>query len=156
MLHPGRMMESSERQLVLVSCSVVVVVSGVVDRRYSPAHTLDRAHVSWVSGGVFSVSSELPRHSEPFPCDIDAPTISQHGVNIRHTGQITMAWSLSIQHVLGTCRYITTGTSTTRSRNYTCGISTVFRTVWMAGTWRCITTGTSTIRSMIRSEIPSW
>ena len=51
---------------------------------------------------------------------------------------------------------ITTGTSTTQSRNCTCRTFTVIRTVWMVGAWRCFTTGTPTIRSMIRFEIRSW
>ena len=61
----------------------------------------------------------------------------------------------SLSH-FGTCRCITTGTSTTQSRNCTCGTTTVFCTIWMIGAWRCITTGTSTIRSTIRFEIRSW
>ena len=46
--------------------------------------------------------------------------------------------------------------STTQSRNCTCGTSSVLWTVCTVGTWRCITTGTSTIRSTIRFEVRSW
>ena len=34
---------------------------------------------------------------------------------------------------------VATGTPTARSWNWTCGTSTVFRTLWLARTWRCIT-----------------
>ena len=44
-----------------------------------------------------------------------------------------------------TCRCITTSTSITQPRNYTCGTSTVFYTVWVVGTWHHRTAGTSAL-----------
>ena len=61
-------------------------------------------------------------------------------VETRHVNFMLQAFRLN-----DTCRCITTSTSVTQSKNYTCGISTVFWTVWVVGTWHHSTTGTSAL-----------
>ena len=59
-------------------------------------------------------------------------------VETRHVSFMLQAFRLN-----DTCRCITTSTSITQSKSYTCGTATVFCTVWVVGTWHHSTTGTS-------------
>ena len=82
-----------------------------------------------------------------------AQTVPATRLNATHNSFLDFARSVVTVHDSGDISSCTTtGTSTTRSRNCTRWISTVFITVWMVGIWRCTTTVTSTVGSMIRSE----